>query len=292
MNQLLFATFSIVAFDPKSKSWGAAVASKHLAVGAYVPFARAGAGAIASQSYFNPTFGEKGLQLLSKGKSAKEVLDKLLKIDPHPENRQVGIVDAKGYTAAFTGNKCSVWAGELIGNGYTIQGNCLTGEKVLFAMEKAFLSAKGDLAHRLFDSLAAGDNAGGDKRGKQAASLLVSKETTWNDIPSDNFINLRVDDHKEPVKELGRLLALYMLYRGTTSEKDKVPFDTQLITRLQTFLKNEQYYSGEVTGKWDETTSKSFYTFADKENIEHRIDFKKALIDPPVLKYLVEKYLK
>jgi uncharacterized Ntn-hydrolase superfamily protein len=209
MKDHLCATFSIVAFEPEEKSWGIAVASKHIAIGAYVPYAKAGVGAIATQSYTNLSFGAKGLELLAHGMSASEALEMLLSQDPDPEKRQVGIVDARGNSASFTGKSCIVWAGELLGNGYTIQGNMLTGERVLQQMERAYLSGKGDFARRLYASLQAGEKAGGDKRGKQAAALLVVKETMFNSMATDTYINLRVDDHNKPVKELGRLLDLH-----------------------------------------------------------------------------------
>jgi uncharacterized Ntn-hydrolase superfamily protein len=209
MNEHLCATFSIVGYDPEEKSWGVAVASKHIAIGAYVPYAKAHIGAIATQSFTNLSFGPMGLTLLARGMSASEALESLLDQDPDPEVRQVGIVDARGNSASFTGANCIPWAGELLGNGYTIQGNMLTGGRVLEKMESAYLSAKGSFTHRLFASLHAGEKAGGDKRGKQAAALLVVKNTTFNGIATDTFINLRVDDHKKPIKELGRLLNEY-----------------------------------------------------------------------------------
>jgi uncharacterized Ntn-hydrolase superfamily protein len=205
----LCATFSIAAYDPIEKSWGVAVASKHIAIGAYVPYAKAGVGAIATQSFTNVSFGHKGLALLANGLSAADALEELLNKDPDPEKRQVGIVDANGNSAAFTGANCIFWAGELLGNGYTIQGNMIAGERVLEKMEQAYLSTNGDFAHRLLASLQAGEKAGGDKRGKQAAALLVVKNTTFNAIATDTYINLRVDDHKNPVKELDRLLELH-----------------------------------------------------------------------------------
>jgi uncharacterized Ntn-hydrolase superfamily protein len=208
MSDLFCATFSIVAYDSDEKSWGVAVASKHIAIGAYVPYARSGIGAVATQSFTNLSFGPKGLELLSEDKSAKEVLEILLKTDQHPELRQIGIVDSKGNAASFTGEQCVVWAGEIIGKGYAIQGNMLAGESVLLDMENAFLSAEGELSEKLYSALAAGEKAGGDKRGKQSASLLVVKDTTFNGIQTDHYIDLRVDDHAHPVKELGRLLHL------------------------------------------------------------------------------------
>jgi len=199
-------TFSIVAVDPKTGDLGVAVASKVLAVGAIVPYAQGGVGAIATQAFANTTYGPKGLALLRKGLTPKQVLQRLLAEDKDREHRQVGIVDAKGRAAAFTGKKCLPWAGHIIGKGYTVQGNILSSEQVVRAMAEAFESAQGELAERLMAALEAGDNAGGDARGKQSAALLVVRKGGGYAGFDDRYIDLRVDDHPEPIKELQRLL--------------------------------------------------------------------------------------
>lgn len=202
------ATFSIIAFDPNTKEWGVAVASKYLAVGSVVPFARAGVGAIATQSSVNVTYGLKGLELMEKGKSAEEALEALLAEDGGKDFRQVAFIDAKGTVFPFTGAKCSAWAGHKTGKYYSCQGNLLAGEKVIDAMAETFEKAKGPLAWRLMASMEAGDRAGGDKRGKQAAAILVVRAGAGPNGFGDRFIDLRVDDHKEPVDELARILSL------------------------------------------------------------------------------------
>jgi uncharacterized Ntn-hydrolase superfamily protein len=201
-------TFSIAAYDPEKKEWGVAVASKYLAVGAVVPFAKAGVGAVATQSAVNTTYGTRGLELLAEGKSAADVLKMLTEADPGRDSRQVGVVDAKGEVANYTGKKCNPWAGGKSGKHYTCQGNLLAGEAVVGAMAKTFEETKGSLARRLMAALEAGEKAGGDKRGKQSAAILVVRERGGAGGFNDRTIDFRVDDHKEPVQELARILAL------------------------------------------------------------------------------------
>ena len=202
-------TFSIIGYDPTTISWGVAVASKWIAVGSAVPFARAHAGAIATQSYTNSTFGPKGLAMLAEGKSAQDTLDALLKEDDGREKRQVGIVDLEGRVAAFTGNECIPEAGSLEGKNCTAQGNTLPTLEVLSAMTRTFEHTKGDLAHRLYKALLAGEEAGGDKRGKQSSALYVVRRDSGHGAFGDKVVDLRVDDHPEPVRELGRLLKIH-----------------------------------------------------------------------------------
>ena len=202
------ATFSIVAYDPEKKEWGVAVASKYLAVGAVVPWAKAGVGAVATQSVVNITYGSRGLELLAEGKSAEEVVKLLTAADAGKESRQLGIVDAKGNTANFSGAKCLAWAGAKSGTNYTCQGNLLAGEAVVNNMAKAFEATKGPLAWRLMAALEAGEAAGGDKRGKQSAAILVVRDGFGPNALGDRFLDFRVDDHDTPIKELARILAL------------------------------------------------------------------------------------
>jgi uncharacterized Ntn-hydrolase superfamily protein len=203
-------TFSIVAYDPDKQEWGVGVASKFLAVGAVVPWAKAGVGAIATQSLANTTYGPKGLELLAQGKSAEEVLKTLTDDDKGKANRQVGILDAKGNPATFTGEKCNAWAGGKTGNHYACQGNILAGEAVVNDMAKAYEDAKGPLAWRIIAALEAAEKAGGDKRGKQSAAILVVREGKGYAGFNDRMIDFRVDDHANPIDELGRILGLRM----------------------------------------------------------------------------------
>lgn len=202
------STFSIVARDPATGELGVAVASRYFAVGAVVPWAKAGVGAVATQSFVNPSFGPRGLDLLAKGMSPDQALKALLANDDDPNGRQVGIVSASGDSVTYSGPKCNPWAGGRQGPNYAIQGNILTGESVVTAMEATFLSTKGTLASRLYAALAAGDSKGGDSRGRQSAALIVVKEGAGAGGYDDRAIDIRVDDNPDPFRELGRLLKL------------------------------------------------------------------------------------
>jgi len=202
------ATFSIVARDSATGELGITVASRFFGVGVVVPWAKADVGAVATQSYANTTFGWRGLALLEKGGSPEEIVEILVKDDDDPERRQVGIVAADGKSATYTGDKCLAWAGGRNGPDYAIQGNILDSEEVVTAMEKTFLESEGTLADRLYAALLAGEAKGGDSRGKQSAALLVVKKNSGYGGYTDRAIDIRVDDHPEPFKELGRLLKI------------------------------------------------------------------------------------
>jgi len=199
-------TFSIVARDETTGELGVAVASRFFAVGHAVPWAKADVGAVATQSFMNTSFGWRGLELLEKGLTPGEVIKVLIRNDDNPTQRQIGIVSADGKSATYTGEKCLAWAGGRKGPNYAIQGNILAREAVVIAMEKAFLETKGTLAERLYAALMAGEKQGGDSRGKQSAALLVVKKGAGYGGYTDRAIDIRVDDHAEPFKELGRLL--------------------------------------------------------------------------------------
>ncbi|MBN1433210.1 DUF1028 domain-containing protein [Candidatus Fermentibacterales bacterium] len=211
-DELLASTFSIVAIDPETGELGIAVASKVLAVGHVVPWIEPGVGAIATQALANPDYGSLGLDLLRDGLSPQDALDSLLSIDPGSDSRQVGVVSASGEVAAFTGSGTLAWSGHRMGEAFTCQGNILVGEEVLLAMEEAFLSAEGPLASRLLAALIAGDDAGGDSRGRQSAALLVVRERGGYLGSTDRLVDLRVDDSEEPVTELARLYDLWAPY--------------------------------------------------------------------------------
>ena len=203
------ATFSIVGHDPNSGDLGIAVQSKFFAVGAVVPWAEAGVGAIATQSWANTTYGPRGLELLKIGLSAQQTLDHLLRDDSGKKTRQVGIVDANGTPAHYTGEECHDWAGAVSGKNYTAQGNILAGEAVVKAMGKAFEETEGELADKLMAALSAGQEKGGDKRGQQSAALLVVRKNGGYGGFNDRYIDLRVDDAEEPIQELHRLLGIH-----------------------------------------------------------------------------------
>ena len=220
------ATFSIAAADPETGEVGVAVASRFFAVGAVVPHARAGVGAVATQSFANTSFGPRGLDLLERGVTPAEVLDVLTRGDDNPTRRQVGVVSASGESATFTGEGCMAWAGGRHAKNYAVQGNILTGEEVVAAMERGFLESEGrPLAERLYAALAAGDAAGGDSRGKQSAAILVKRERAGYGGYTDQAVDIRVDDHAQPIEEIGRLLDLALVNdywnRGWTAFKEQ-----------------------------------------------------------------------
>jgi uncharacterized Ntn-hydrolase superfamily protein len=221
------ATFSIVAYDAETEEWGIGVASKVLAVGYIVPWARAGVGAVATQALVNVSFGPDGVALLEKGYSAKDALAELLSADEGREERQLGIVDGGGTPAAFTGAETLEWSGHIIGDHYTVQGNILTGEDVLVEMERAYLETDGPLARRLVEALKAGEATGGDSRGKESAALLVVKEGGGYQGVDDRLVDIRVDDHAEPVAELARIYDMWEvhfvlpIYLDSDGEKER-----------------------------------------------------------------------
>src|SRR3954469_3785255 len=231
-------TFSIVATD--GTEWGVAVASKFLAVGAAVPAASAGVGAIATQSYANLAYRPDGLRLLREGRTAQETLDALTAEDEQREQRQAGIVDAFGGAATFTGSGCIPWAGGVTGSvdghgAYAIQGNILTGPDVVAAVQQSWESSSADdpLARRLLAALAAGDDAGGDRRGRQSAALYVAKADGGYGGGSDIHVDLRVDDAEVPVAELFRLLDLHDLYFGKPDPGTTLPLDGDLAEEVR-----------------------------------------------------------
>lgn len=234
-------TFSIVAraVDPGTgePTWGVAVASKFLAVGSAVPAAVAGVGAIATQAEANVAYKGLALAHLDEGATASVALERLLEEDERRDHRQVGIVDVDGSAASHTGPSCFDWAGGRTGDGYAIQGNILTGPEVVEAMEAAWLASGPDqpLQHRLLAALAAGDEAGGDSRGRQSAALLVVREDAGYGGNDDIAADLRVDDHPAPITELKRLLDLSDLYLTASTEAEKVPVTPQIEAELETY---------------------------------------------------------
>ncbi|MHA2620432.1 MAG: DUF1028 domain-containing protein [bacterium JZ-2024 1] len=207
--RLSFGTFSIVAFDPETGDLGVAVASRFLAVGAVVPFAEAGVGAVATQAAGNMALGPHILRLIKHGRTAEEALQEALREDDGREERQVGVVDARQGTATFTGKDTFAWAGGRTGKYYAVQGNILTGYDVVDSMAETYEKTAGPLAERLISALEAGDRAGGDRRGKQSAAILVVREKGGFLGKSDRMIDLRVDDHPDPIPELKRLYGLW-----------------------------------------------------------------------------------
>ena len=287
-------TFSIVACDLDEQAWGVAVASKTLAVGAVVGWATAEVGAIATQAWVKVGFGPEGLALLTEGKLASEALEMLLSKDLGMAARQVAIVDARGGIAAHTGNQCHDWAGHKIGQNFSCQGNILTGPETLDAMAKAFSSASGELADRLVAALSAGDVRGGDRRGKQSAAVLVVRPRGGYGGNTDRYLDLRVDDDPDPVMKLRELVSIHHIFFGATSPEDleKIEIDEVTAHKLQMFLKQEGYYSGEIDGRWDDASKQAFWALVCEENLEERWSVKRQpdIIDRVVLNYLQHRF--
>ena len=270
-------TFSIVARSDDGESWGIAVASKFLAVGSAVPAAAAGVGAIATQADANLAYKYVGLAHLDEGATAQVALDRLVEEDDGRDHRQAGVVDSDGNAATWTGSECFAWAGGVTGRngergGYAIQGNILTGPEVVEAMETAWLASV-DLPfeRRLHAALAAGDAAGGDRRGRQSAALLVVRDGAGYGGNDDVAVDLRVDDHTDPVAELARLVDLNELYLTASTPEEQVPIDDDLMAELEALAKAD--------GK------DSFHMWVGSENYEMRVDSgaRPAWIDQRIL---------
>ena len=263
-------TFSIVAADPEAGDWGVAVASRFPCVGAVVPWARAGVGAVATQSWANTAFGPDGLALMIEGVSAEETLGRLVEADEGREDRQVGLVDAAGRVATFTGSKCMDWAGGATGRGFAAQGNILVGEEVVGALSRTFEEAEGDLCDRLLAALLAGDEAGGDRRGRQSAALLVVREGGGYEGRNDRYIDLRVDDHPDAPAELARLFDVWdttMLIRNDP----QLAATPELIADLQRRLAALGKQPGDASGVFDDRTRAALAEWAGEHNLEGRL---------------------
>jgi uncharacterized Ntn-hydrolase superfamily protein len=263
-------TFSIAACDLERGDWGIAVASKFPAVGSVVPWATAGVGAIATQAHANADYGPDGLALLGKGVSADAAVAQLTGADDNRGARQVGMVDASGGAASFTGDECMSWAGGMSGEGFACQGNILVGPQVVDEMARAYRAAEGELVDRLLLALAAGDAAGGDRRGRQSAALLVVRDAGGYDGRNDRYIDLRVDDHTDPVTELVRVFSVfdddYLIRNDRLMEATP-----DLVREMQTALTRTGHYGGEAHGEMDDATRAALADFAGQVNLESKV---------------------
>ena len=267
------STYSIVACDLEAGQWGVAVQSKFLAVGSIVPWAEPQVGAIATQSYANPRYGPDGLALLRQGLSAEEVVERLTSADEGRAQRQLGVVDAQGRGATFTGDGCLEWAGGRTGTGYAAQGNILVSAATVDALAETFEGSAGEpLAKRLLDCLHAAQEAGGDRRGQQSASLLVVERGGGYD-GWDVLVDLRVDDHAEPIVELARVYRVHDLLFGKTPPEQWVDVDEELRGELGQRL-SRLGYEGDL--------AEALRAWAGTENLEERLDGVER-IDPVVL---------
>lgn len=277
------ATFSIVAHDAKTGEIGVAVQSKFLAVGSVVPWVRADAGAVATQSWANTTFGPKGLALLNLDIHPDEVIRTLLSNDEGRETRQIGIVDTRGRSATFTGRDCFEWAGGICGEGYAAQGNILAASAVVDGLVRG-IQTKGKLAERMLRALSLAQEAGGDRRGMQGAALYIAKANGGYGGFNDRYIDLRVDDHPSPISELGRLLHLQELYFGRTKDEDILPLSGQTLTEVRELLLAHGYQPG--TGEtYDEVTQSQLRAYFLTENFDDRWS-EDPVIDAQVLDYM------
>ena len=268
-NTPVVATYSICACDLGAGQWGVATQSKFLAVGSVVPWAAPQVGAIATQAYANPRYGPDGLELLRSGCSATEVVERLTAADDGREQRQLGVVDAAGRGATFTGAECHAWAGGRAGDGYAAQGNILVSAATVDALAETFASSAGrPLAERLLDCLAAAQAAGGDRRGQQSAALLVVERDGGYAGLSDTRIDLRIDDHPRPVEELRRLYVLHDALFGKTPREDWLPVDATM--------------RAEIAERLAVLGHTTLDDWAGVENLEARVDGSDR-IDPVVL---------
>jgi uncharacterized Ntn-hydrolase superfamily protein len=285
------ATFSIVAYDAGRQEWGVAVQSKFLAVGAVVSWAQAGAGAVATQSYANLTYGPRGLELMAQGTSAQAAIEKLTGEDEGRATRQVGMVDRIGRAAAFTGAECHAWAGHVVGEGFACQGNILLPGTV-GAMAERFEKVRdgaGELADWLVAALAAGQEAGGDSRGRQSAAVLVVRAGGGYGGNNDRYLDLRVDDDPHPIQRLGQLVEMHHLYFGAVDPDDLIPL-ADLAAELQGLLQRTGHYAGPATGIFDAPTRKALRALVGIENLEERWNGEGELIDRRVVEFLRDKY--
>jgi uncharacterized Ntn-hydrolase superfamily protein len=271
----LVSTYSIAACDLERGEWGVGVQSKFLAAGSIVPWAEPGVGAVATQALANPRYGPDGLALLRDGLSADETIAALVEADEGRDDRQVGVVDSQGRAATYTGKACLDWAGGKSGPGYAAQGNILVSEETVAGLVHGFEAGAGrPLADRLVDALAAAQLAGGDRRGQQAAGLLVVQKDGGYGGMDDVLVDLRVDDHPEPVAELKRLYGMHQLLFGKTPADEWLPVDEALTEELRTRLA--------ALGYADPSLEKSFNEWAGTANLEDRVNGVDR-IDPVVL---------
>ncbi|MFO7270636.1 DUF1028 domain-containing protein [Sphaerobacter thermophilus] len=276
------STFSIVAYDRATGDLGIAVQSKFLAVGAVVPWARAGVGAVATQAWCDTSHGPRGLDLMAGGASAGEALAAIIGTGEGHERRQVGMVDARGRAASYTGPEAPAWAGSIVGDGFCCQGNILAGPQVVRAMANAYQSTTGSFANRLLAALEAGQAAGGDSRGQQSAAILVVREKGGFLGGNDRYIDLRVDDHPRPIEELRRLVMLHRVY-FQTDEADLVVPDEALIATIRRQL----VATGDLPDGTDDPAAitAALERFASRENLESRLR-DDGQIDTVILEFL------
>ncbi len=300
-SDMLTCTFSIAAYDPETGDLGVAVQSKFPNVRAVVPWAEANVGAVATQALANASYGPKGLALIQNGATAEEALRILIANDSLRDERQAGIVDAKGNAATWTGRNTFDWAGgnaggnwgtrgEIVaGKYFAAQGNILVGKETIEAMVRTFQDTRGSLADKLVAALVAGGKAGGDRRGEQSAALLVVRKGAGYQGALDNFIDISIYDHPHPLQELERLYSIHKLYFFKTDPRNLVKIDAVLCRELQQIMRDRGFYKGEVNGTFDAVTKKSLQDFMYWENYDERVR-NDDLIDREVLEDIRKNY--
>lgn len=301
------STFSIVGIDLSNGDVGVAVQSKFPNVRPIVPWAEAGVGAIATQSFINVSYGPKGLSLLRNGATAEEALRILIQNDSNRNVRQLGIIDAKGNSASWTGNECFDWAGGITGTtnggkgivitgkGFAAQGNTLVGKETVEALAKTFQGTKGSLADKLVAAIVAAGKAGGDRRGEESAALLVKRKGAGYDGTTDDLVDISIYDHARPLLELERLYKLHKLYYFRTDAKNLIKIDPAICKELQEILSNKPYrgfvfYDGPVSGVFDAKTKKALQDFMGWENYDIRVR-EDSQIDTEVLNDIRKNYV-
>ncbi len=285
------ATFSIVAYEASKREWGVAVQSKFLAAAAVVSWARAMAGAVATQSYANIRYGTQGLDLMAEGMSAEDTVKALVEADEERDLRQVGMVDLTGNAAAFTGKDCFDWAGHIVGDGFTCQGNILIPGTVE-AMAKQFEESRkgdGELADWLVASLGAGQKAGGDSRGRQAAGVVVVREGGGYGGNNDRYLDLRVDDNPDPIQKLGDLVEMHHLYFGEVDKQNVISL-ADIAEELQHLMTRTGHFKGKIDGQFEDESRKALRALVGNENLEERWDGSGDTIDAKVVDYLRTRF--
>ena len=282
------STFSIVARDPVNGDLGIIVQSKFPAVGGLVPWAKAKIGAIATQAWANVGYGPNGLEFLESGKSASETLKILLDGDEGREHRQIGIVDTNGQAVAHTGKECMEWAGQIVGDGFTCQGNILAGETVVVDMAEAYETTEGDLIDKLFAGLIAGQTAGGDRRGMQSAAVLVVREGGGYEGGNDRYVDVRVDEHPSPIEELVRVFNIYdMTLLSREDPNLLVKIEGDLLAIIQEALVILGYLEKESENVFNEKTKSALSEWTNTNNFENKAR-DDGTIWPSVMEYLLE----
>lgn len=285
------ATFSIVAFDPVREEWGVAVQSKFLAAAAVVSWARANAGAVATQAEANLSYGLDGLSMMAAGWEATEVIRILTESDPNRSVRQVAMVDQSGRSAAFTGAECQPWAGHAVGEGYACQGNIVVSGTIeaMAAKFEDVRGGEGELADWLVAALTAGQEAGGDRRGRQSAGVLIVRANGGYGGKTDRYLDLRVDDDPYPIRKLSHLVEMHHFFFGAVDPDNLIPL-SDVTTILQKILRRSGDYEGPITGEFDQATRRALQILVGKENLEERWDGKGDQIDSVVVDYLRNRF--